>query len=58
MFARLLGGALKPGHLRRAFLRDEAARVPVNGGGKAQIPGHFVGRPAKRRESFFGKLHM
>ena len=37
---------------------EMAARVPVDGGGERQIAGHFVGRPAKRREGFLGELHL
>ena len=36
-------GAVNPGHLRRAFLGHQAARIPVNRSGKAQIACHFVG---------------
>jgi len=50
--------AVKPGQLCSALLRDEAARVPVDSGGKTQIAGHFVGRPTKRRECFLGEVAL
>ena len=50
--------AVKPGQLRSALLRNETARVPVDGGGETQIAGHFVGRPTKRGEGFLGELYL
>jgi len=37
---------------------DEAARVPVDSRGQAQLARHLIGRPAERCKDLVGKLDL